>query len=74
LYRRHPDLFERAARLEEAASRRRREGGKSDITHTRIGGDWTLRDLEIQFRDQTVFFDDVQMDLLLEYKPCLCGL
>lgn len=67
LYRRHPELFERAARLEEAATERR--GEKSSI-HP----DFTLREIEVTFRDQRAFLDDTEMDSLLEYKPCVCGL
>jgi len=67
LYRRHPDLFERAARLEEAATERR--GIRSSIHR-----DFTLRELEVQFRDQGAFLGDDEMDSLLEYRPCICSL
>lgn len=67
LYRRHPELFERAARLEEGATERRR-------VQASIHPDFTLRELEVQFRDQGAFFNDAEMDGLLEYKPCICGL
>jgi hypothetical protein len=66
LYRCHPDLFERAARLEEAATERR--GIRSSI-HP----DFTLREVEVTFRDQGVFLDDNEMDGLLEYRPCICS-
>jgi 3'-phosphoadenosine 5'-phosphosulfate sulfotransferase (PAPS reductase)/FAD synthetase len=67
LYRRHPDLFERAARLEEAATERR--GVKASI-HP----DFTLREIEVTFRDQRAFLDADEMDSLLEYRPCICSL
>lgn len=67
LYRRHPELFERAAHLEELATERR--GIKSSI-HP----DFTLREVEVTLRDQGSFLDDDEMDGLLEYKPCVCGL
>jgi hypothetical protein len=53
LYIRHPDLFERAARLEEASTART---GGGVITHTRISGDASLRQLEAGFRAQTEMF------------------
>ncbi len=67
LWQRHPDLFERAARLEEASSERR--GVRASI-HP----DFTLREFEYQFRAEIIMFDDAEMDGLLEYKPCMCGL
>jgi len=53
LYLHHPDLFERAARLEEAATARRADG---HITHQRRSRDVTLRQLEASFRAQLPLF------------------
>ena len=67
LWQRHPELFERAARLEELATERRH-------IRSSIHPDFTVRELERQFVGQRSMFDDGEMDALLEYKPCICGL
>ena len=67
LYRRYPQLYERAARLEEIATERRNE-----VTHLRPGGDYTLRELQAIIEQQMPLFDDSELDDLLIYKPCLC--
>ena len=67
LWMRHPNLFERAACLEEAATERRH-------IRSSIHPDFTLRELERVFVGQVVMFDDNEMDTLKEYKPCVCGL
>lgn len=68
LYRRHPELYERAARLEELATERRGEE-----THLRPGGDYTLRQLQTVIETQGSMFGDTDWDALLEYRPCICG-
>jgi hypothetical protein len=69
LWTRHPDLFERAARLEELSSARR--GGQRTVLMA--GGKTTLRELQYSFEHQTSLFDEVEMNEMLEYKPCICG-
>jgi len=69
LYRRHPDLFERAARLEELSSERR-----GVQAHIRAGGTFTIRELEATFSQQLSLLDDPDWDDLLAYKPCHCTL
>lgn len=68
LYRRHPALYERAARLEELATERRGEE-----THLRPGGDYTLRQLQTVIESQGSMFGDTDWDALLEFRPCVCG-
>ncbi len=69
LYQRHPELYERAAKLEEKASARTGRFMTLDPS-----GKESLRQLEIAFRDQLSLFDDALMDSLLSYRPCLCGI
>jgi len=69
LHHRHPDLFERAAQLEELASARR-----GSQTHIRPGSDMTLRQMQERFERQTALFGEDEWDSLLRYKPCVCGL
>jgi hypothetical protein len=69
LFKRHPELFERAARLEELATVRRKV-----TTSIMIDGKATLRQLEVAFVSQMAMLDDEEMDSLLIYKPCVCGL
>jgi len=68
LYYRHPELFERAARLEELSSARR-----GVQAHIRVGGEMTLRQMQARFERQTALFDEGEWDSLLRYKPCVCG-
>lgn len=69
LWKRHPDLFERAARLEDLSSERRGEQA-----YLRAARDYTLRQLQIGLESQMSLLDDSQWDDLLLYKPCTCGL
>lgn len=61
----HPDLFERAARLEEASNERRTESGKPGTAHFDPAGKQTLR----QFMQQGTLFSG-----LAYYVPCMCRL
>jgi len=70
LWEHHPEIFERAARLEEIVS----EGRKSKWVTLDPSGRWTLRDLERRFETQDTLFDDADWEGLLRYKPCMCGL
>jgi len=70
LWEKHPELFERAARLEENANKQR-------IKRRAIldpSGKQTLRDLEKQFNAQKTLFDGTDWNKLLRYKPYICTL
>lgn len=69
LWRRYPELYERAARLEELSTARR--GGV--VTMLDPSQRYTLRQRQVMFEQQTTMFDDDELDALLIYKPCLCG-
>lgn len=69
LWRLHPELFERAARLEEAASAKTGRFMTLDPA-----GVVTLRQREMRYKAQLPLFDDETMDGLRAYQPCVCGL
>ena len=69
LWRLHPDLFDRAARLEEAATARR-----GIFTTLDPAGKITLRDRQYRYEHQGSLLDDSDWDALLAYRPCVCGL
>ena len=69
LYRRHPELYAKVSHLEVLSLQRR--GCQTSLV---VGGDFTLAELAAQIEQQTTFFDDNEMDELLQYKPCVCGL
>ena len=69
LYENHPDLYERAAHLEELSTMRRQKK-----TILMADGKYSLRWLEIMFRDQQALIDGDTMDSLEIYRPCICGL
>ncbi len=62
----HPDLYERAARLEELATERRAasKGGTANLTP---GGEFSLRQLAERLDSQPSM-----VDLAAYYQPCLC--
>lgn len=64
LYRVHPDLFERVARLEELATERREDGR---ITTSDPSGRVTLRELAAGYEAQDGLFDWLDY-----YQPCMC--
>jgi len=70
LWRRHPELFERAAAIE--ASVDTKEGRYTPTLDP--SGRYTLRDLQERFERQMSWLDDSEMDELLAYKPCVCGI
>ena len=71
LWRRYPELYERAARLEEATPR---TGEGRHHATLDPAGKMTLRQRQVTFDQQTTMFDDDELDALLIYKPCLCGI
>lgn len=70
LWERHPELFERVARLEESAQR------KSTVAAWNATLDpkskYTLRQRQLSYESQMTL-PEIDMDELLEYKPCVCG-
>ena len=72
LWQEHPDLFERAARLEENAGRNERSK-RSNVTLDPHGR-FTLRQLQRGFEAQMVMWSEDDMDALREYQPCVCSL
>lgn len=69
LWQRHPALFERAARLEEAASAKTGRHITLDPA-----GKITLRQRQARYAAQLGLLDDATMDGLRAYQPCVCGL
>lgn len=69
LHRLHPALFERAARLEEAASAKTGRFITLDPA-----GKITLRQRQARYEAQLGLLDDATMDGLRAYQPCVCGL
>lgn len=68
LWRRYPELYERAIALEDAASEKTGRFITLDPA-----GHLTLRQRQVTFDQQTTMFNDDELDALLIYKPCLCG-
>jgi len=72
LHENHPELFERAARLEDLSTQRRKsKDGKRTILEA--SGRHSLREMEIMFK-QGNLFDDATLDGLLRHRACVCGL
>ena len=67
----HAELFKRAMRLEEGAKRT-----KSGRTRATLDprGRITLRQRKFRYETQLPMLDDAEMDDLLAYRPCVCGL
>ncbi len=70
LWRRYPELFERAMRIEEAGQRPLPGRVRATLDPS---GNVTLRERLAIIEQQTTVFDDDELDALLIYKPCLCG-
>ncbi len=73
LWRRHPELIERAARLEELATVRVRSKGKPWRVTIDPNGKVSLRDRIMAFEHQ-IELPGIDMADLQRFKPCLCGL
>lgn len=69
LWERHPDLFERAAHLEEIASARTGRHITLDPS-----GAVTLRQRQAMYEGQIPMFEESAMEDMLAYRPCVCGL
>jgi len=70
LWERHPKLFDRAMRLEEGTA-----GSKSARWNTTLDphGKITLRMRKLSYESQMVL-PEIDMDALLAYRPCVCGI
>lgn len=70
LWENHPDLFQRAMRLEENTPR-----SKSGRWHATLDpqGKITLRQRKLAYESQMTL-PEIDMDALLAYKPCICGI
>lgn len=71
LWQKHPDLFDRAMRLEEAVQGKRVSAKKCTLDPS---GEIYLRQRKLRYEAQLPLLDDVIMEGLLAYKPCICGL
>jgi 3'-phosphoadenosine 5'-phosphosulfate sulfotransferase (PAPS reductase)/FAD synthetase len=71
LWQRHPELFERAARLEENAQSNERSK-RTNVTLD-PSGRYTLRDLQLRFESQMTL-PDLDLDDYRRYQPCVCTL
>jgi len=72
LWRRHPDLFERVARLEESAVRNARQKGHRSVNVTLDPhGKITMRQRQLAYESQ-ITLPEIDMDELLRFKPCMC--
>jgi len=71
LWQRHPDLFDRAMRLEEAVQGKRTSRKKCTIDPS---GEIYLRQRKLRYESQLPLLDDAAMETLLAYRPCVCGL
>ena len=69
LWKEHPDLFERAAKLEESTVRD--QEGRTAATLD-PAGKVTLRQRQYSFEHQIPMFDQVDYDDLLRFRPCIC--
>jgi hypothetical protein len=67
----HPDLFERAARLEELAGERRTRRPRPTLDPS---GAITLRQRQAMYEGQIPMFEERDMDEMLAYRPCVCDL
>lgn len=74
LWKLHPELFDRAQRLEESS--KKTMVGRFGRRHATLDptGQHTLRYRKERYEAQLPLFDDAEMDSLLVYRPCVCGL
>jgi len=70
LWERHPDLFERAMKLEENTQRSDKSKRWNSIIDP--SGKTTLRQRKLAY-DSQMTLPEIDMDALLAYKPCVCG-
>jgi len=73
LWQRYPDLFGVAEALEANARRKSDNPNRWRLTID-PNGRWTLAELRVGFEAQLPLLDDAEMDDLLAYRPCVCGL
>jgi hypothetical protein len=73
LWERYSDLFERAMNLEENAPRTRSDRFGRGHACLDPKGKITLRMRKLSYESQMIL-PEIDMDALLAYKPCVCGL
>jgi hypothetical protein len=71
LWKVHPDIYERAAVLEETASHNSEDGHRFTLDPA---GKVTLRQRQASFEAQIPMFEETDWDTLLRFKPCICEL
>lgn len=71
LWKEHPELFDHAMRLEEGTRRTKRGRTRATLDPS---GKVTLRRRKERYDAQLPLLDDTEMDGLLAYRPCVCGL
>lgn len=70
LWEHHPDLFDRAMRLEESTVRSKSTRWNATLDpHGKV----TLRQRKLAYESQMTL-PEIDMDALLAYKPCVCGI
>ncbi len=69
LWRNHPELFERVAKIEESIPVKASIGWAKRLDPD---GKVSLRDRQDSFERQIPLFDSVDYDDLLRFKPCMC--
>jgi len=74
LWKLHPDLFDRAMKLEESSKRTKQDRFQRHRAALDPSGRHTLRHRKERYEAQLPLFDDAEMDSLLAYRPCVCGL
>lgn len=74
LWKVHLDVFNRAMRLEENSPRTKQDRFRRGHATLDPSGRQTLRHRKERYEAQLPLFDDAEMDGLLAYKPCVCGL
>lgn len=74
LWKLHLELFDRAQRLEEGS--KKRKIGRFGRHHATLdpSGKHTLRHRKERYEAQLPLLDDAEMDGLLAYRPCICGI
>jgi len=71
LWKLHPNLFDRALRLEESVTRDSSDRFRATLDPS---GQISLKQRKQRYEAQLPLFDDAEMDSLLAYRPCVCGL
>lgn len=73
LWERYPTLFERVMKLEENTNRRKNDRFGRGHACLDPRGQTTLRQRKLAYESQMTL-PEIDMDALLAYKPCICGI